>query len=96
MLFRPAILVKYVGNSPCELDLVQVFLWPIEFCWVALSSEKALSFMTEFNISESLKLGYAYDIWFNELQTRNKGSHEIRLEFALDIYRTRMLTPRFF
>jgi hypothetical protein len=52
--------------------------------------------MTELNITENLRIGYSYDIWFNELQAYNKGSHEIRLGFDLGVFDKRMLNPRYF
>ncbi len=96
VVFRPSVLVKFVQNAPPQLDLNASFLFAGAF-WLGASyrSEKALSLMTEFNITQSLRIGYSYDIWFNELGAYNKGSHEIRLGFDFDIF-ARMLTPRYF
>jgi len=97
LVFRPSILVKFVQNSPPQMDLNASFLLAQTF-WIGASyrTEKALSLMTEFKISEKLRIGYSYDLWFNELQKHNKGSHEIRLGFDFDIFQNRMLTPRYF
>jgi len=97
LVFRPSMLVKYVQNAPPQMDLNASILISKTF-WVGVSyrTEKALSFMTEFNLSENLRLGYSYDVWFNKLQTYNKGSHEIRLSFDFNIFQKRMLSPRYF
>jgi type IX secretion system PorP/SprF family membrane protein len=97
VVFRPSALFKYVANAPAQLDVNASFLFADTF-WVGVSyrTEKAVSFLTEFNLSKNLRLGYAYDIWFNELQNYNKGSHEIRLSLDLDVLKNRMLTPRYF
>lgn len=97
VVFRPSMLVKFVQNAPPQIDLNASFQIAGAF-WVGASyrSEKAMSFMTEFNISDNLRIGYSYDVWFNELQAYNKGSHEIRLGFDFDIFKRRMLTPRYF
>lgn len=97
VVFRPSMLVKFVKDAPPQLDLNASFLLAKTF-WVGASyrTEKALSLMTEFNLSRNLKLGYSYDIWFNELRTENKGSHEIRLGLDLDVFQSRMHTPRYF
>lgn len=97
LVFRPSVLVKFVQNAPPQMDLNASFMIANTF-WVGASyrTEKAMSFMTEFNLSESLRLGYSYDYWFNELQTCNKGSHEIRLSFDFDIFQKRMVSPRYF
>jgi type IX secretion system PorP/SprF family membrane protein len=97
LVFRPSVLVKFVQNAPPQMDLNASILVSKTF-WLGVSyrTEKALSFMTEFNISDNLRIGYSYDVWFNELQAYNKGSHEVRLSFDLDIFQRRMLSPRYF
>lgn len=97
VVFRPSALVKFVKNAPPQMDLNASFMIKNTF-WVGVSyrTEKALSFMTEFNLSENLRMGYSYDYWMNELQSCNKGSHEVRLSFDFDIFHSRMLTPRYF
>jgi type IX secretion system PorP/SprF family membrane protein len=97
LVFRPSILVKFVVNAPPQMDLNASFLIAKTF-WFGASyrTEKALSLMTEFRLSDNLRLGYSYDLWFNELNAYNKGSHEIRLGFDFDIFQKRMLTPRYF
>jgi type IX secretion system PorP/SprF family membrane protein len=97
VIFRPSVLVKFVKNAPPQMDLNASFQIAGSF-WVGASyrTEKAMSFMTEFNVSDNLRIGYSYDVWFNELQAYNKGSHEIRLGFDFDIFKRRMVTPRYF
>lgn len=97
LVFRPGLLVKFVQNAPPQMDLNASFLFSNTF-WLGASyrTEKAISLMTEFNLTENLRLGYSYDLWFNELQAHNKGSHEVRLGFDFDILKKRMLTPRYF
>jgi len=97
VVFRPSMLVKFVKDAPPQLDLNASFLLANTF-WVGASyrTEKAVSLMTEFNLTHNLRLGYSYDIWFNELRSENKGSHEIRLGLDLDVFQSRMHTPRYF
>lgn len=97
IVFRPSALVKFVKNAPMQVD-VNVSLIFDNIFWVGTSyrSEHAIVLMTEFRVTEKLRVGYSYDIYLNELQPHNKGSHEFRLGFDFDIYQDRMLTPRFF
>jgi type IX secretion system PorP/SprF family membrane protein len=97
IVFRPSLLAKYTANAPLQLDLNASVLFGNVF-WVGVSyrSAKALSFLTEFKIAERLKLGYSYDLYMNELQPFNYGSHEIRLGFEFPNHETRMKTPRYF
>lgn len=97
LVFRPSLLVKFVQNAPPQLDLNASFLFANTF-WLGASyrTEKAISLLTEFYITRNLRIGYSYDIWLNELRAYNKGSHEIRLGFDMDMFHNRMLTPRYF
>jgi type IX secretion system PorP/SprF family membrane protein len=97
LVFRPSVLVKFVQNAPPQMDLNASFQLFGSF-WLGASyrTEKAVSFMTEFNLTDNMKIGYSYDIWFNQLQSYNKGSHEIRLSFDFDVFKRRMLSPRYF
>lgn len=97
IVFRPSMMAKYTPNAPLQIDLNASVLFGNVF-WVGASyrSAKAISFMTEFKISDRLKLGYSYDMYLNELQPFNYGSHEIRLGFEFPLYESRMRTPRYF
>ena len=97
IVFRPSMMAKYTPHAPLQIDLNASFLFGNVF-WVGASyrSAKAISFMTEFKISDRLKLGYSYDLYLNELQPFNYGSHEIRLGFEFPMFESRMRTPRYF
>jgi type IX secretion system PorP/SprF family membrane protein len=96
VVFRPSLLAKYVKNAPAQLDINASFLFA-NTIWLGASyrTEKAISIMTEINVAQNFRIGYSYDMWLNELQANNKGSHEIRLSFDINVHK-RMLTPRYF
>ncbi len=96
VVFRPSILAKFVKNAPPQLDLNASFLFDKTF-WLGISyrTEKAISLITEINVGQNMRIGYSYDIWLNELKVYNKGSHEIRLSYDLNVDK-RVRTPRYF
>ncbi|PIE87658.1 MAG: hypothetical protein CSA04_05870 [Bacteroidetes bacterium] len=96
IVLKPSTLVKYVQHAPLQVDLNLSALFN-DFLWIGASyrTKQALVAILEVNITDQIRVGYSYDIVFNELRTYNKGSHEIMLGF--DITRNRrMLSPRFF
>lgn len=95
--FRPSLMAKYVQNAPWQCDINASFLFSDIF-WIGVSyrTEKAVVFLTEFNISKNLHVGYSYDVYLNKLMSANKGSHEIRIGLDFDVFNTRMVTPRYF
>jgi type IX secretion system PorP/SprF family membrane protein len=96
VVFRPSMLAKFVKNAPAQVDLNASFLFA-NTLWLGVSyrTENAISLITEVNISQTLRIGYSYDIWLNELKAYNKGSHEIRLSCDFNVFK-RILSPRYF
>jgi type IX secretion system PorP/SprF family membrane protein len=96
IVFRPSMLAKFVKHAPPQLDLNASFLF-VNTLWLGVSyrTENAISFITEVNVNQNLRIGYAYDVWLNELKVYNKGSHEIRLSCDFNVFK-RILSPRYF
>lgn len=97
MVFRPSVMGKYVHNAPVQFDFNASLLFSDIF-WIgaAYRTEKAVVFLTEFTIAKGIRLGYSFDLYLNELQLHNNGSHEIRLGFDIKQKGDRMKTPRYF
>jgi type IX secretion system PorP/SprF family membrane protein len=97
VVFRPSIMTKYTPHAPLQFDFNASILFGDTF-WAGISyrTAKAITILTEFRIAERIKLGYSYDLYLNELQPFNYGSHEIRIGFELPIFETKMHTPRYF
>lgn len=96
MVFRPSFLVKYATNAPVQTDINASILFSDIF-WIGISYrfDQAVTCLTEFRITKSIRLGYSFDLYVNELQLYNKGSHEIRLGIDF-MKKSRMRTPRYF
>jgi type IX secretion system PorP/SprF family membrane protein len=96
IVFRPSMLAKFVQNAPPQLDLNASFLF-VNTLWLGVSyrTEGAISFITEVNVNQNLRIGYSYDVWLNELKVYNKGSHEIRFSCDFNVFK-RILSPRYF
>jgi type IX secretion system PorP/SprF family membrane protein len=97
IIFRPSMLGKFVRNAPLQMDFNASFLFSDLF-WVGASfrTEKAVVFLTEFRVTDFMRIGYSFDLYLNELQLHNKGSHEFRLGFDIATRKSRMKTPRYF
>lgn len=97
MVLRPSALAKYTSNAPVQFDFnASLFFGHSFMIGASYRTMEAITFLSEIALTESIKLGYSYDIYLNELQPFNYGSHEIRLEFDLGLKGTRMRTPRYF
>lgn len=95
--FKPSTLIKMVEGSPLQVDvsanfrIVDKFVIGAAYRWDA-----TFSAMAAFQISESLNIGYGYDLETTNLRSYNSGSHEIFLRFEIFKNNGNMTTPRFF
>jgi len=94
----PSLLVKYIQDAPVQADIsVRVLFREILLLGVSYRTEKSIGLLIVVTVGKGFSLGYSYDIWLNVLRSYNRGSHEIRLSYEIDlINRNRMLTPRYF
>lgn len=96
LVFKPSILLKSTSEAPANLDLNFSFLF-YKKLWVGLSfrNRSSVNFLLDFNVTDYLRVGYAYDILINQLAQYAKGSHELFIGFDFDIKRSQTISPRY-
>lgn len=96
---KPSFLVKAVDGAPVQFD-VNLNLLMKEVLWVGMSwrSFESIDALLQFQISEKLQFGYAYDFsTTKELSRVNSGSHEIMLNYrVVKKRRSKIVTPQYF
>lgn len=93
---KPSILTKAVEGAPLQVDgSLNFLIYDKLTLGAAYRWDAAWSAMAGFQLSNSIFLGYAYDMETTRLKNYNSGSHEIFLRFEL-FNNSKMLTPRFF
>ena len=93
---KPAGLFKGVSGAPVSLDLSANLMFYDKFrAGVAWRWGDSVASLLGFQVSESLYLGYAYDLTTSNYNVVNNGTHEVMLRY--EIYRQqRLKSPRFF
>jgi type IX secretion system PorP/SprF family membrane protein len=102
---RPAFLLKYVKNAPINSDL-NLSLGFKEKYWAGLTyrwgsnflpnAAGAIDFIFQYQISQRLKVGAAYDYALSNLQKTNGGTYEILVEYKIIRDGKGVRNPRFF
>ena len=94
---KPSFLFKVVDERPVEFDLNTHLLFD-EVLWVGLSYKfsNALTMISEVQVTEQLRLGYAYSVTTGLLRTAELGSHEILLNYRFKFNMKGIVTPRYF
>jgi len=95
-IFKPTFLLKSTEAAPANLDLSFNFMFYKKF-WLGVSfrNKSSVNFMTEWNITDYLRIGYAYDLSVNKLSKYNRGSHELFIGFDFNIKSKKVVSPRY-
>lgn len=94
--WKPAILAKIVSGAPTSLDISSNFLWMERVTLgVAYRWKDALSALAGLQVTDSLFVGYAYDLTTSNFQNYNAGTHEVILRYNI-FKKPKLKSPRFF
>ena len=92
---KPSIMVKAALGAPVSIDLSGNALISEKFeLGLNYRLDDSISGMIGFNVSNDMRIGYAYDHTFSRFGQFNSGSHEVLLMF--DFNRKKFKSPRFF
>jgi len=82
--FEPSFLLKVVAAAPLQIDLNTMFYYDDKIgAGVQYRTGDAIVFIAKINITEKLRLAYAYDITTSGLT--NGASHEIILSYGIKL-----------
>ena len=97
LALKPSVLVKAVSGAPVEFDL-NANLWIQNILSIGASyrTGDAMVGMVELQLSNQLRMGYAYDKTFSDLGTLNTGSHELMLRYEFGRSKGKVASPRYF
>jgi len=95
-ILKPSFMLKAVAGAPVNLDInLSALLY--KKVWVGLSfrNTSSIVLMTDINVTDFMRVGYAYDINYNKLGAYNKGSHEVFLGFDFNLKNNQTISPRY-
>ncbi len=96
LIFNPSLVVKTAKASPSTADLNFSFMIK-QRVWLGASfrSTYGLVVYTQISITDKLRLGYAYDFGLNKIGRVGGGSHELMIGYDFNIFKSKMLSPRY-
>ena len=94
--FKPAALAKLVFGAPLSIDVSANFLFNEKFrVGAAWRWDDSVAVLAGFQASDSLHIGYAFDLTTSNYNVANSGTHEVLLRYEI-FKQARMKSPRFF
>lgn len=96
VLFNPSVMVKYVQGGTPSADLNLNFLLKNRI-WVGVSARLGYGFvaLVQVFVTDKFKVGYAFEQGINRIGIQGQSSHEVVLSYDLNIYKSKMLSPRY-
>lgn len=95
--FKPSFMLRAVEGAPLSLDLNANFLLGERIWFGALYRVgNAFGLMGQYQITEQLRAGYAFDLTTTRIGAYNAGTHEIMLSYDLRFVQGRTISPRYF
>lgn len=94
---RPSFLLKAVKGAPLEGD-INATLWIKDIVGIGgqYRTNADVSGSLEVQISQQIRIGYAYDMSTTNLSHYNNGSHEIMLRYEFGFDKDKTISPRYF
>jgi len=95
---KPTFLLKLTESSMPNVDVGFNFLFYEKF-WLGASvrNTSSINFLSEWNITDYFRIGYAYDYSINKLVEYTTGSHEVFIgfDFTISNKTKKMVSPRY-
>ncbi len=97
IVFKPTFLFKYVNNVPFSAEFTSSFIFKNKLWLGAMYRyNDAVGAIINLQLTEQLRLGYAYDYSVSRLRLYHNGTHEIMLNYDFRYGKKSYATPRYF
>ncbi len=94
---RPSAMMKAVSGAPVQLDLSCNALFnDVVWAGLAYRTKSSVSLLLGAQLTQQLRLGYAYDYSTKTIRDAVGGSHEIMLGFDFSFDKNKIVSPRYF
>lgn len=96
LVLKPSLMLRHVAHMPLSYELTSSVLLN-KTLWLGASyrSSKNIVFITEYNISDFLRIGYSFDLDLSILRRYNTGSHEVFIGCDLNLQKDKSISPRY-
>jgi type IX secretion system PorP/SprF family membrane protein len=95
--FKPSMMLRMVQGAPLSLDVNANFLFR-ERIWLGALYRvgDAFGVLGQYQVSDQLRIGYAFDLTTTRIGAYNAGTHELMLNYDLRFFTGRASSPRHF
>jgi type IX secretion system PorP/SprF family membrane protein len=96
IILKPALLFKYISNSPLSANISTTFYYKNYLgIGIGYTHQTAAMVFADIRVNEQLNFGYGYTYALNQLKSYSSGSHELMLRYLFR-YKINGINPRYF
>jgi len=96
LVLKPSLFIKSTNTSPFNLDInLSALLYKKVWLGISFRNTSSVNFLLDMNVTDYLRVGYAYDLLINQLSQYSKGTHELFIGFDFDIKKSQTVSPRY-
>ena len=98
LVLKSSILARGSGEGNGNIDINgSVLIKQAFMVGLTITTRSSIILLTEYNISKNFRIGYAYDHNFSDLtKSTGAGSHEIFIGYDLSLFKSKVISPRYF
>jgi type IX secretion system PorP/SprF family membrane protein len=94
---KPSFMIKTSNHGKMALDLSLNAQYDKKFeMGLSYRLKSSVNILTNYAVSDNMRIGYSYDYTLNNLSSFNSGSHELVILYDFNLYGTNSKSPRFF
>ena len=97
LIFNPSVMVKAVTSGAIpQVDVNLNFLLKSRI-WLGVSARMGYGFvaLAQVFVTDKFKVGYAFDQGINRIGLQGQSSHEVILSYDFNVFKSKMLSPRY-
>ena len=96
LTLKPSFLVKQSDGFDVNMDLnLNALFYKRIWFGVSYRNKSSVNFLLDVNITDFMRVGYAYDLFINSLSSASFGAHEIFLGFDFNPKKTKTTSTRY-
>lgn len=95
-ILKPSFLIKYVPGAPLNVDVnLSALIYKRVWAGLSFRNNTNIVFLVDVNVTDFMRIGYAYDWNYDKLGSFNGGSHEVFLGFDFSLKNRQTISPRY-
>ena len=97
VILKPSFILRASGSAPLSYDLnVNALIKEKLWAGLMLRPKEAFGTLIQLQLSNQMRIGYAFEMMTNKLMSHHRGTHEIMISYDFIFKKENIQNPRYF